>query len=160
MAEGSGILLVEDSESDVFFFRQAMKKVGADFSLRIASDGPAAIDYLSGAPPYGDRGQFPLPRLVLLALQIPKRSGFEVLEWIRSDPRLRDLRVMILTSSAERADVHRAYNLGSILYIAKPLGLPPLRALIRAISSYLENPELGPQPDLVAFSTPDPLSLA
>ncbi len=160
MAEASGVLLVEDSESDVFFFRQAMKKAGATFSLEVASDGPAAMEYLSGAPPYGDPGRYPLPLLTLLDLKIPKRSGFEVLEWIRSDSRLRGLRVMILTSSAERADIRRAYQLGAILYIAKPLGFAPLRALIQAISSYLNNPDPGPQPDLVAFGTPDPPPLA
>jgi CheY-like chemotaxis protein len=152
MAEASGVLLVEDSESDVFFFRRAMKKVGADFPLQIASDGPAAIDYLSGVSS--------LPLLVLLDLKIPKRSGFEVLEWIRSDLRLRNLRVMFLTSSAERADIRRAYDLGAILFIAKPLGLAPLGTLIRALASYLDNPDIGPQPDLVAFSLPRPLSLA
>src|SRR5581483_3188460 len=94
MAEAPGVLLVEDSESDVFFFRQAMKKVGASFPLRTAADGEAALDYLSGAPPPGDRGRSPLPLLTLLDLKIPKRSGFEVLERIRSDPRLQSLRVL------------------------------------------------------------------
>ncbi len=157
MAEAPGVLLVEDSESDVFFFRQAMKKVGASFPLRTAADGEAALDYLSGAPPPGDRGRSPLPLLTLLDLKIPKRSGFEVLERIRSDPRLQSLRVLILTSSAEREDVRRAYDLGAVLYIPKPIGMESLRGLVRAISSYLNNPQIGPQPDLVAFSLPRPL---
>jgi CheY-like chemotaxis protein len=146
------MLLVEDSEHDAFFFQQAMQKADVSFPLRVVTDGLQAVDYLTGAPPYSDRNQFPLPRLVLLDLKIPKKSGFEVLEWIRAEPPLRDLPVLILTSSSERPDIFRAYDLGVILYITKPIGMTSLRALVRALAAYWEDLEHGPQPDLVSFA--------
>ena len=85
MADSGGVvLLVEDSEHDVFFFRQCMKKAGASFPLQVAVDGAAATDYLSGAEPYSDRDRYPLPRLILLDLKLPKRSDFELLQWLRT----------------------------------------------------------------------------
>jgi CheY-like chemotaxis protein len=160
MGDAPGVvLLVEDSEHDVFFFRQCMKKAGVNFPLEVAVDGAAATDYLSGAAPYADRARHPLPRLILLDLKLPKKSGFEVLEWLRADAQVRDVRVIILTSSAEKPDIRLAYDLGAVLYIAKPIGMDALRDLVKAIAAYWEDLERGPQADLVAFAVPRPGSI-
>ena len=109
----SRLLLVEDSDDDVFFFQQAMKKAALTLPVEVVSDGAAAISYLAGDPPYSDRTRFPLPSIVLLDLKLPKKSGLEVLEWLRADSRFQDIQVVMLTSSFEEADVRRAYVLGA-----------------------------------------------
>jgi len=152
------ILLVEDSEHDVFFFHQAMKKAKVTMPVEVVSDGAAAISYLSGDPPYSDRTRFPLPSIILLDLKLPKKSGHEVLEWVTADSKLRNIQVLVLTSSFEEADVRRAYDLGAGLYIVKPVTQNILRNLIRAIAGYCHDPEDGTHKDLAAFALPRPKS--
>jgi len=159
MTDPCRILLVEDSEHDVFFFHQAMKKTAVALPFEIASDGAEAISYLAGDPPYSDRTRFPLPSIVLLDLKIPKKSGHEVLEWMKADLKLRDIQVLIFTSSSEKADVRRAYDSGADLYIVKPVSQNMLRDLIRAIAGYCVDPEDGShRKDLAAFALPRPAS--
>jgi DNA-binding response OmpR family regulator len=152
------ILLVDDSEHDVFFFHEAKKRAAVTFPVEVVSDGVAAISYLSGDPPYSDRTRFPLPSIILLDLKLPKKSGHEVLEWLKADSNFRDIQVLILSSSFEEADVRRAYDLGAALYIVKPVGLNILTNLIRAIAGYCHDPEGGTPKDLAAFALPRPRS--
>lgn len=159
MASPCRILLVEDSEHDVFFFHQAMKKAAVTMPVEVVSDGMAAISYLSGDPPYSDRMQFPLPSIIVLDLKLPKKSGHEILEWLRSDSKFQDTQVLVLSSSFEDADVRRAYDLGAGLYIVKPVNQNILRNLIRAIAGYCHDPEDGTHKDLAAFALPRPKSV-
>jgi len=114
------ILQVEDEEADVFLLQHAFKKVGINESLQVVSDGRQAIDYLAGKGLFADREKYPLPALVLLDLKLPDRNGLEVLQWIRSEPGLRELVVIALTSSDHQTDITRAYELGINSYIVKP----------------------------------------
>jgi CheY-like chemotaxis protein len=82
-----------------------------------------AMDYLSGSGAYADRQKFPLPCLVLLDLNLPMRAGLEVLEWIRQQPNLKKLVVVVFSSSALSTDIDRAYELGANSYITKPMEL-------------------------------------
>lgn len=75
-----------------------------------------AIAYLAGQEPFADRDQSPYPTVILLDLKLPRRSGFEVLEWLRAQPGLRRLPVVVLTSSGQTEDVNRAYDLGANSY--------------------------------------------
>ncbi|PSR17150.1 two-component system response regulator [filamentous cyanobacterium CCP3] len=111
------ILLVEDNPKDVFLVQRAARRAGVTTPLQVVSDGDAALNYLSGVAPYGDRAAYPLPVLVLLDLKLPRRSGAEVLAWIRQQPRLRRLPVVVLTSSREYADINGIYDLGVNAYI-------------------------------------------
>jgi CheY-like chemotaxis protein len=140
------VLLVEDSESDVLLVKRAFKKAGVLNPLRVISDGESAVAYLSGETPYADREANPLPALVLLDLKLPRRSGFEVLAWIRAHPVLRGLPVVVLTSSTESRDIDRAYAIGASTYLVKPVALAPFVGMVDRLHAYwlmAEKPDLG-----------------
>ena len=113
------ILLVEDSEDDLFFFRRLFSKAGLTAPVAVATDGQKAIDHLERAinPIAVDRP--PIPRLVFLDLKLPLKGGFEVLQWIRAQPALASVVVMILSSSAEARDVAQAFAVGAHGYLVK-----------------------------------------
>jgi CheY-like chemotaxis protein len=114
------ILLVEDSEDDVFFMTRAFKAAGLLTPLAHVENGQKAIDYLSGKQPYKDRTQSPLPSLILLDLKMPFLSGFEVLRWIRSQSAHARVPVIVFTTSNQERDVETAYELGANAYLVKP----------------------------------------
>lgn len=113
------VLLVEDSDDDVLVMKRACQRTGIPHALHIVSDGNTAIDYLSGAGAYIDRTVFPLPDIVFLDIKLPGRNGHEVLEWMRNQPGLKNLPVVMLTISEECSDVARAYKLGVTSYLRK-----------------------------------------
>lgn len=117
---GKLILLVEDDEHDVFFFRRALKKAGLEFSLRLVNDGEQALQYLNGDGQYQDRATHPLPDIIFLDLKLPYISGMEVLEHIQKEPALSKIDVIVLTSSPEERDRKRAFELGAKEYLVKP----------------------------------------
>jgi len=131
------ILFVEDDASDSALIRRAFEKAGIADGLIRAKDGDDAVAYLDGSAPYQDRIANPLPCLVLLDIKLPRRSGFEVLSWIRRDPRpLRRIPVVMLTSSRHSVDVNRAYELGANAYAVKPDTSAKLIELIQSIKTF------------------------
>ena len=114
------ILLVEDNEDDAFFMKQALKDAEIINPLQVVEDGQAAIDYLSGTGIFADRTKYPLPLVVFLDLKLPFKSGHQVLEWIRAQPELKKLIVIVLTSSNEPVDLNRSYQLGANSFVVKP----------------------------------------
>jgi CheY-like chemotaxis protein len=134
---GTAVLLVEDDASDVLFMRRAWTQAGHATPLVDVSDGEEAVAYLSGKAPYADRARHPFPALVLLDLKIPLLSGLDVLEWIRGNPGVKDLRVVVLTSSEEPGDVARARALGVADYIVKPTGYARLLGVVRKLGELL-----------------------
>ena len=141
------ILLVEDNEDDVFFMQRAIRACGIEHHVQVAEDGQVTIDYLSGTGQYKDRQKFPLPFLIFLDLKMPRRSGLDVLQWIRTQPHLKTMLVLILTTSREDSDVQRAYELGVNSFLVKPPGADQLKDLVALIKSYwLENPQLALAP--------------
>jgi CheY-like chemotaxis protein len=115
------ILLVEDNPDDELFARRAFAKVCPEARLIPARDGEIAIDYLAGRGQYEDRSLHPLPDIVLLDLKLPRKSGLEVLEWLRYESSVQELPVVVLTSSEETRDVERARALGILAYYVKPV---------------------------------------
>ena len=133
------ILLVEDSPSDVLLIRRALRKAGIEEPPVVLEDGQAAVEHLAACPTP--------PTLVLLDLKLPRRSGFEVLEWLRAQPGLRRLAVVVLTSSREMRDVDRAYELGANSYLVKPVSLAAFTDLLARLNAYWELnewPRLAP----------------
>jgi CheY-like chemotaxis protein len=130
------ILYVEDEEADVVLLRHVFEKTGIPNPLQAVKDGKLAKDYLAGNPPYDDRQQHPLPGLVLLDLNLPYWSGFEVLEWIRQQPQLRRLPVVIFSSSNRPDDIARAYDAGANGFLVKPNALADLRCLVLAVRDF------------------------
>lgn len=142
------ILLVEDNPDDVLLLQRAFKKAGLSHSLQVVSHGEEAVDYLAGGGGFADRAQHPFPALMLLDLQIPRRSGHEVLEWLRAQGEgLRRLPVVVFTSSREPRDINRAYELGANSYLVKPVSFDTLLDMVRELEHYwlslAERPE-GP----------------
>lgn len=113
------ILQIEDEKNDVLLFNYALTRSDVDADLHVVHDGDQALSYLQGNAPYNDRLQHPLPTIVVVDLRMPKRNGFEVLEWIRSQPQFRDLPVYVLSSSSQQDDKHRAAHLGASGYFVK-----------------------------------------
>ncbi len=130
------VLHVDDDADDVHFVRRAFARVGVDAVLRSVSDGPSAIEYLEGRAQYADRSLHPLPTLVLLDLKLPGMNGFEVLRRIRSAPEHRRTIVVVLTGSAEIADIRRAYEGGASSYLVKPGDPRRLEELLEALKRY------------------------
>lgn len=130
------ILLAEDNEDDVFFMRHAFKGAGIYHPFQVVEDGHQAINYLSGAGKFSDREQFPIPSILLLDLKLPFKSGLEVLAWIREQPDLRKLLVIILSSSEQSSDINKAYHIGANSYLVKPATSEQLLDLAKAFKSY------------------------
>jgi len=117
------ILLVEDFPDDVKLLRDALEKANINNPVREAWDGEGAMAYLKGEEKYENRELFPLPDLIILDLDLPKLSGLEVLRWIREQPRLRSLRVVVLIGSENLSQLSAARALGAAAFLAKPLEL-------------------------------------
>ena len=130
------ILLAEDEQNDVFLIRRAFQKAQLLNPIRVVSDGHEAISYLRGDGKYADREQFPLPTLVLLDLKMPRLGGFDVIAWVRQQPGLKRLPLVVLTSSKEGPDVNRAYELGANTYLVKPVEFDGLMDMIKNLSLY------------------------
>jgi CheY-like chemotaxis protein len=136
MANSDCILVVEDREEDVFLLEYAFKEVEIKNPVRVAADGQEAIDYLAGTGKFADRKQFPMPGLVLLDLQLPHKMGLEVLEWVRQQPELKSLIVIILSSSIHEGDIQRAYELGANAFLVKPSSTETLADMCQALKGF------------------------
>lgn len=130
------ILLVEDEEHDVFFFKRAAKLAGMLNPLNVAQDGGQAIDYLKGTGVYANRAEFPLPSLVLLDLKLPYVMGLDVLKWIRAQPEFQAVIVIVFTSSRLAPDIEAAYRLGANSYVVKPSTPARLQEILMIIRHY------------------------
>ena len=132
------VLLVEDAEIHVELTRLGFERHGLPDVLRVARDGESALDLLSSDAE-------PAPKLMLLDLGLPRMSGFEVLDAVRShgDPRIRRMPVVVLTTSRSPGDVRRAYDLFASSFVSKPLDLDDFVELIGAVRRWwLERVEL------------------
>ena len=130
------ILLVEDNQDDVLFFRRAMGKAEIIHPLHVASDGGEAIEYLDKFTKPSDSVDEFRPCLVLLDLQLPRVKGMEVLKWIREQPPLRTLIVIIHTSSHLEAEIERAYQLGANSFLVKAPCSDDLVRMLKLVKAY------------------------
>lgn len=133
MAKSATILLAEDESTDVFLMRRAFVKAGVTNPLNVVRDGEQAVEYIQGTGQFADRASHPLPAILLLDLNMPKKSGFEVLEWIRGQSGLRRLPVIILSASKQKEDVRKAYNLGANSYLTKPTNFDQLVDMVKVV---------------------------
>lgn len=130
------ILLAEDDESDVLFLQRAFKQVELQNPVRVVSDGMEAIEVLSEAR---IRPEQRLPALVILDLKMPRRTGLQVLEWMRQQPVIRSIPVLILSSSTNQNDVENAYELGASGFMIKPPSVAERNELARFIKDWLRT---------------------
>ena len=119
------ILIAEDEEADIFFLRRAARKAGVQNPLIVVQDGQQAIDYLK------DTDQ--QPGLVMLDLKMPRLSGFDVLEWLGTQPRFKQTPIVVLSSSADPGDMARALELGARDFITKPPNALDLERIVTGV---------------------------
>jgi len=136
MSPAFTVLHVEDDSNDVLLIRRAFQKAGVEAPPVNVGDGLEAEGYLAGRGTYSDRAKHPLPSLVLLDIKLPKKSGLEVLEWLRAQSDLRRIPVIMLTSSQNSGDIRRAYELGANSYLVKPAEIGTLVEMVKALNVY------------------------
>jgi CheY-like chemotaxis protein len=138
------VLLVEDNQDDIFLMKMACQRTGIPHLLKVVTDGVMAVDYISGKGEYADRTAHPVPDVVFLDIKMPMRNGHEVLQWIRSQPGLKTLPVVMLTSSVQGSDVERAYELGITSYLQKVPCLAEFGQGVRNIMKYWLEMNIAP----------------
>jgi CheY-like chemotaxis protein len=132
------ILSVEDNPDDVLILNRAFQKANTSAHLEFLADGDQAIEYLA------DISQKPCPILLLLDLKLPKKSGLEVLAWVRSQTPFKRLPVVMLTSSNQPEEIDTAYDLGANSYLVKPGSIDDFVQLAKAIEIYWVQTNTGP----------------
>ena len=129
--------------------RIAFQKAKFYSPLQEVRDGEEAIAYLKGEEPYGDRSKFPLPIVMILDLNMPRQNGFDVLSWIQTQPDLKHLSVIVLTTSARPEDVRRAFDLGANSFLVKPPSLEKLVTMIQSLRDWLQINHFPPLNEMV-----------
>ena len=127
------VLLVEDDPGDVLMTREAFADSKLHNTLEVVSDGVEALAYLRGEGGYAER---PRPDLILLDLNLPRKDGREVLAEIKSDPALRSIPVVVLTTSKAEEDILRSYKLHANAYVTKPVDFEQFIGAIRQIDDF------------------------
>ncbi len=149
------ILMADDDPDDRQLTREAFEENHLANDLRFVEDGEELLDYLNRRGKYAAEGAAPVPGLILLDLNMPRKDGREALREIKADPRLRNIRVVILTTSKAEEDVIRSYDLSAASYITKPVTFERLVEVVQALGKYwLEIVELPPEGNANGASGP------
>lgn len=139
------ILMADDDADDRKLTLEAFQENHLANDLRFVEDGEELLDYLHQRGKYAAEGAAPLPGLILLDLNMPRKDGREALREIKSDPRLRAIRIVVMTTSKAEEDVLRTYNLSASSYITKPVTFERLVEVVKTLGKYwLEIVELPP----------------
>ncbi len=140
-------LYAEDADSDVYLVRKAIAKAALAIQLQNVRDGEELIGYLEGKGVFSSRERYPIPTLLLLDLKMPKKDGFEVLNWVRQQPHLKRMIVIVFTASPRQEDVDRSHELGANAVFAKPGSLVDLVGTLEQIHAWLSltrQPQIDP----------------
>ncbi len=127
------VLLVEDDPGDVVLTREALDGSKLLHNLRTVSNGEEALAYLRGEPPYADE---PRPDVVFLDLNLPRVGGHEVLAIVKTDPELRRIPIVVLTTSEAEEDIVRSYDHHANAYVTKPVGFDSFLEVVRQIDEF------------------------
>lgn len=127
------LLLVEDNPGDIRLTQEAFKECHVRVHLSVAMDGVEAIDFLRQQGKFKDA---PRPDLILLDLNLPKKSGREVLSEIKNDPDLKRIPVVVMTTSKAQQDIQRAYTLNANCYVTKPVELDEFMGVVQSIEDF------------------------
>jgi len=130
------VLMVDDSEDDCLLIKMAIGKADRLRFIGSVSDGEELVSYLSGKEQYADRQRYPLPDMLLLDLKMPRKNGFEVLQWLQSQP-IEDMTVVVLSGADQREEVEKALDLGADYYHIKQADAHKRSELIKLLEQYL-----------------------
>src|SRR3954463_13604328 len=134
---GPVVLIVDDSENDLLLMRRAFKKAEFDLPYHSVAGGEQAIAYMCGEGEFHNREKHPLPTVMLLDLNMPGMSGFEVLRWVRGHPVFNRLCVIILSASMRKEDVETSFDLGANAFLVKPADLLELIDLMKKVRDWI-----------------------
>jgi CheY-like chemotaxis protein len=144
------ILMADDDPDDRQMTKEAFAESHLANDLRFVEDGEELMEYLHRRGKYADPASSPRPGLILLDLNMPRKDGREALEELKQDPKLRTIRVVVLTTSKAEEDILRTYNLSAASYITKPVTFEGLLDVIRTVGKYwleiVELPDNGDDP--------------
>ena len=132
------IMLVEDDEGHQLLIRENLRAGGIVNEIIELRDGQQALDYLFRRGQYQDSAKSPRPGLILLDIKMPKMDGFAVLEKVKSDPHLRMIPVLMLTSTDDQIEVNRCYTLGANSYVVKPIRYEEFQDRVKALGLFLD----------------------
>ncbi len=151
------VLYVEDDESDATLMQCVFADVGVQNPLRIVPDGKTAIAYLARTGSFSDAIANPTPCLVLLDLRLQDQKEIDVIQWIRGQPSLVDIPIVVLTASNQKTDIHRSYLVGASGFFVKPNDPDELAEVIRALKEqWLDRfSERKAFREISAFRTPE-----
>jgi CheY-like chemotaxis protein len=139
------ILVAEDSEDDRFMYGRALEKIGFK-NVHFVPDGEEAILYLRGEGKYNDRTAYPFPHWMIVDLKMPRKNGFEIVEWIRTHKECAVIPTIVMTSSMIPSDVKRAYELGVNTFFSKPHSQAELTLLFQEMLNYWCRAEVPAPP--------------
>ena len=130
------ILMADDDEDDRLMTKEALEEAKVFNDLRFAEDGEELMDYLYHRGKFSDPVSSPMPGMILLDLNMPRKDGREALREIKEDPELRHIPIVIMTTSKEQEDIYKTYNLGVNSFISKPVSFDSLVEIMRALTHY------------------------
>jgi CheY-like chemotaxis protein len=126
------VLLAEDNPNDLWLVQRAIRRMNVPISLQHVGNGEEAVSYLLGEAHYANRERYPLPELILSNLKMPRMGGLELLAWLKQQPDLKDIPIVIMSGSEEPNEVNQVMKLGADHYV-KPLSIETLQEIIQAI---------------------------
>ncbi len=129
-AKNLTILIVEDNPGDIRLIKEAMKTSSLDSTMYVAHDGVEAIHFLE------TRKRDSIPQLIVLDLNLPKKSGVEVLQFVKRDEMLKEIPVVVLTSSQNPQDINKAYDLHANCYLTKPANFDAFADVVKALEFF------------------------
>ena len=130
------ILLIDDDPADQFLVQEAIKVANLNHNLRLVSDGDEALDYLFGRGRYADRRKAPRPDLILLDLNMPRFDGRQVARTLKAHPSLKNIPIVVLTTSSLEEDVDELYAIGVNAFMRKPTNFDEFTAALCDLSNY------------------------
>lgn len=142
------LLVAEDDETDARLLERALRRSESEFKMVRVENGEQVIAYLEGRGRYADRALYPLPRVVLLDLRMPRKDGFDVLRWRQGSPQRFRVPIVVFTSSSLSQDVERAYALGANSYVIKPTASDQLESVVRALHEWWARHNVAAQTSL------------
>ena len=132
------IMLVEDDEGHQVLIKENLRAGGIVNDIVAMRDGQEAWDYLMRRGQWQDPAQSPRPGLILLDIKMPKMDGFSVLEKVKSDPQLRLIPVLMLTSTDDQTEINRCYHLGANSYVVKPISYDAFQERVKSLGLFLD----------------------
>ncbi|MGO8701324.1 MAG: response regulator [Limisphaerales bacterium] len=134
----NAIVIVDDDSDEAALIKRAVLSLRPKSPIRTVLGGKELLQYLEGEGCYADREEFPPPGVILLDLRMPEMNGFELLEWIKNEPRHSGIPVIVISSFDRQREIRKSYQLGARTFLSKPVNPESIRDAIRALRLPIE----------------------